>query len=109
MLESSTYDDGLWGMVVFNVLLFGAFAVGFLRPRGRVDGPTLVTLLMWSVLVWAYHRLAMREEREMVDRFGDAHEAYRRLVPAYVPRRRTSVRGREADDVSTSGEGSWIG
>lgn len=217
MLGSSNYDYGLWGMVAFNVLVFGAFAVGFLRPRrrvewstlgvfsafivalfaemygfpftiyvlsslfgaslpgggslGHVDGhllgtllglptwatlvvcqvgglmmaggvwimwkgwkqvhggggelitdglyarvrhpqyaglflvttgmlvqwPTLVTFLMWPVLVWAYHRLAKREERAMVARFGDAYEEYRRLVPAYLPRRGGSVRisGRE--------------
>lgn len=69
----------------------------------------LMTPLRWPVLVWAHHRLAMREEREMVGRFGDTHEAYRHRVRAYVPRRRTSVRGREADDVPTSGEGSWTG
>lgn len=50
-----------------------------------VQWPTLATLLMWPVLALAYYRLAMREEREMIARFGDAYETYRRRVPLFVP------------------------
>lgn len=97
--------DGLYARVGHR-----QYAGLFLVTTGMlVQWPTLVTLLMWPLLVWAYYRLAMREEREMVARFGAAYQAYRLAVPAYVPSRRMSVRGRETDDVRMSGERSWTG
>lgn len=210
MADTTPYDYGLWVIVAFNVLIFGAFAVGFLRPRrpvewrslgvfsafivalfvemygfpltiyilsgvlgaqlggtqyGHFEGhllatlfglpvagalliclagsvlmaagvwimwtgwqqihgahgslvtdgvyakvrhpqysglflvtigmlvqwPTFLTLLMWPILTLAYYRLASREEREMTAQFGEAHQAYRRRVPAFVPRLRRAA------------------
>ncbi|MCW3767244.1 MULTISPECIES: methyltransferase family protein [Paenarthrobacter] len=48
--------------------------------------PTLLTLLMFPVLVIVYLRLARREERAMEAEFGDAYATYRRQVPGFVPR-----------------------
>ncbi len=48
--------------------------------------PTLVTLVMFPVLVLMYVHLARREEREALVMFGDAYRAYMRDVPAFVPR-----------------------
>lgn len=53
--------------------------------------PTLLTLLMFPVLVIVYLRLARKEERMMEAEFGEAYAAYRREVPGFVPR---SGRGR---------------
>lgn len=50
--------------------------------------PTLLTLLLYPVLVIAYARLARKEERECLQRFGDDYARYMRTVPRYVPRRR---------------------
>ena len=57
------------------------FTVGLL-----IQWPTALTLLMWPVLTVAYYRLALREEREMTVQFGEVYQAYRRRVPAFVPR-----------------------
>ena len=47
--------------------------------------PTLLTLLMFPVLVWMYMRLARREEREAVEEFGDAYIQYVQKTPAFFP------------------------
>lgn len=49
--------------------------------------PTLVTGLMYPVLVIAYRRLATSEEREVHVRFGGAWDAYAAETPRFVPNR----------------------
>jgi protein-S-isoprenylcysteine O-methyltransferase Ste14 len=48
--------------------------------------PTLLTLLMFPVLVWMYVRLARSEERDALAEFGETYRAYARRVPAFLPR-----------------------
>jgi protein-S-isoprenylcysteine O-methyltransferase Ste14 len=48
--------------------------------------PTLVTLLMFPVLVVMYLRLAHREEREVRALFGQTWDDYAAHTPAFVPR-----------------------
>lgn len=69
--------------------------VGFLTIMAGflLQWPTLLTLLMFPVLVIVYLRLARREEQAMEADFGDAYAAYRRQVPAFIPR----LRRRQAD------------
>lgn len=47
--------------------------------------PTILTLLMFPVLVWMYVRLARREEKEAVVEFGDAFIRYAQKTPAFFP------------------------
>ena len=61
-------------------LAFILIMFGFL-----LQWPTLITLLMFPVLVVVYARLAKAEERDSIDEFGSAYEAYRRNVPAFIP------------------------
>ncbi|MEK7635207.1 MAG: isoprenylcysteine carboxylmethyltransferase family protein [Patescibacteria group bacterium] len=48
--------------------------------------PTLLTVLMFPILVFMYTRLAYREEREMQKEFGDVYKKYYEQVPAFIPR-----------------------
>ena len=48
--------------------------------------PTILTLLMFPVLVFMYVKLARAEEREALAEFGDAYHTYMQEVPAFVPR-----------------------
>ncbi len=54
-----------------------------------VQWPTLPTLVMAPVLVWAYIRLARREESDLRLRFPDSYAMYAARVPAFLPRIRT--------------------
>lgn len=49
--------------------------------------PTLITALMYPVLLVVYARLARREEQDSVAEFGEAYRAYMARTPAFVPRR----------------------
>ena len=48
--------------------------------------PTLLTLVMFPVLVFMYVRLAKSEEREALAEFGDQYRVYMAAVPGVMPR-----------------------
>ena len=48
--------------------------------------PTLITLVMFPILVTMYARLARREEREALAEFGDVYAAYAVATHAFIPR-----------------------
>jgi methanethiol S-methyltransferase len=52
----------------------------------QLQWPTLVTLIMFPVLVLVYRALSVREERDAIAQFGDAYKAYMATTPAFVPR-----------------------
>ncbi|GIW07468.1 MAG: hypothetical protein KatS3mg060_2273 [Dehalococcoidia bacterium] len=60
---------------------FVLIMLGFL-----LQWPTLLTLLMFPILVTMYARLAKREEREVLAAFGDEYARYAAVTPAFVPR-----------------------
>ncbi len=60
---------------------FTLIMTGFL-----VQWPTLVTLVMFPILVYMYVRLARREEREVRAEFGEEYERYAMRTPAFLPR-----------------------
>ena len=62
--------------VAFIMIMFG-----FL-----LQWPTILTVLMFPVLVYMYVHLARREEQEVRLQFGDLYARYVDLVPAFVPR-----------------------
>ncbi len=50
-----------------------------------IQWPTIITVIMWPILMLMYYRLALREERQMEEIFGDEYVEYRQRVPAFVP------------------------
>ena len=57
-----------------------------------VQWPTLVTLVMFPILVTMYVLLAKREEHEAEAEFGDEYRRYMERTPAFVPRIATAPR-----------------
>ncbi len=60
---------------------FVVIMLGFL-----LQWPTLISLLMFPILVVMYVRLARREEAEAIAEFGDAYSVYKKTVPTFFPR-----------------------
>lgn len=63
--------------VAFVLIMFG-----FL-----LQWPTLLTLVMFPILVVMYAYLARREEADMEREFGEAYRAYAATTPRFFPRR----------------------
>ncbi len=61
----------------------------FLAMTGMlIQWPTIITVLMFPVLVYVYYRLAKREENEMIMMFGDEYRNYMEKTPMFVPKLR---------------------
>jgi len=60
---------------------FVLILLGFL-----LQWPTLLTLVMFPVLLVMYARLATTEESEMATQFGDDYQEYAKRTPRFIPR-----------------------
>ncbi len=56
-----------------------------------IQWPTIITALMFPVLVFVYYRLSKREESEMVKLFGDEYRRYMEKIPMFIPKLRKEV------------------
>jgi protein-S-isoprenylcysteine O-methyltransferase Ste14 len=66
---------------------FIVIMLGFL-----LQWPTILTLVMFPVLVWMYVRLARSEEADARRQFGAAYDRYAAVTPAWLPRLRRDLR-----------------
>ena len=74
--------DGLYGIVrhpQYTGLFLGLFG------EGVVHWPTLFSVGLFPLIVLAYVLLARKEERRMVEQFGEAYRGYQRQVPMFIP------------------------
>lgn len=60
-----------------------------------IQWPTIITLLMWPVLVLMYYRLARREEHEALEAYGERYIEYKWKTPMFFP----SIRRKTKDQV----------
>lgn len=80
--EGGLVTDGIYGYVR-HPQYTGLFVItiGLL-----IQWPTIITAVMWPVLIFAYYRLAKREEGVMEKEFGAAYVKYKERVPMFIPR-----------------------
>jgi len=81
--------DGLYGLVR-HPQYTGLFIVLF--GEGVVHWPTIFSVGLFPIIVLVFVLLARREERQMVERFGDAYREYQQRVPMLMPRLATVVK-----------------
>jgi protein-S-isoprenylcysteine O-methyltransferase Ste14 len=86
--ESSMEANGSVTKGVSTGLALGAtVGVGYAACAGfLLQWPTLVTVVMFPILVFMYARLAKREEADMLAQFGEQYRRYMQSVPAFVPK-----------------------
>lgn len=75
--------DGLYA-VVRHPQYTGLFIALF--GEGIVHWPTIFSVGLFPVIVLAYALLARKEEKQMLERFGEEYRAYRSRVPMFLPR-----------------------
>ncbi len=51
-----------------------------------IQWPTIITALMFPVLIYVYYRLSKREEAEMLASFGERYKQYIENTPMFMPR-----------------------
>jgi steroid 5-alpha reductase family enzyme len=54
--------------------------------EGIVHWPTIFSVALFPIIVLAYSLLARKEERRMVEQFGEQYLTYQRRVPMFIPR-----------------------
>lgn len=64
--------------VGFVIIMFGFF----------LQWPTILTLIMFPILVWMYTRLARSEEKDSQKEFGSAWDEYTKQTPAFIPHKK---------------------
>jgi len=82
--EKRLATGGLYSMVR-HPQYTGFFLVVF--GEGIVHWPTIVSVVLFPVIVGAYVLLALREERQVLREFGDQYRNYQRQVPRFIPKR----------------------
>lgn len=82
-LEGRLATQGVYGLVrhpQYTGIMLAVFGQ-------IVHWPTVITLLLFPAIIYAYVRLARREESALAERFGEAYLAYRQRLPMFFPRR----------------------
>ena len=81
--EGRMVTDGVYARVR-HPQYTGLFIILF--GEGIVHWPTVVSVIAFPVIIIAYTALARKEERQVLEQFGDAYRDYQCRVPMFIPR-----------------------
>lgn len=81
--EKRLVTDRLYGLVR-HPQYTGLFIALF--GEGIVHWPTIFSVALFPVIALAYVLLARKEERKMMEQFGEEYRVYQRHVPMFIPR-----------------------
>ena len=93
--ENRLATDGLYSLVrhpQYTGLFIGLFG------EGVIHWPTIFSVGLFPVIVIAYVLLAKREEKKVIEEFGEEYLEYKRNVPAFLP-----VKGKWKQFIQRSG------
>lgn len=96
--ENRLATDGLYSLVrhpQYTGLFIGLFG------EGVIHWPTIFSVGLFPVIVIAYVLLAKREEKKVIEEFGEEYLQYKRNVPAFLP-----VKGKWKQFLQRSSSGS---
>ena len=62
-----------------------------------IQWPTILTVVMWPVLLVMYYHLAKKEEANLLEKFGDAYSEYLSRVPMFIPILQYNIKQREVE------------
>ncbi len=81
--EGRLATDGLYGLARHP-----QYTGIFVAVIGQlIHWPTIPTLALFPVIVWAYYRLSKREEQQMLEKYGRQYAIYQQEVPMFIPKR----------------------
>ncbi len=81
-LQNTLVTDGLYRLVrhpQYTGLFIGLFG------EGVVHWPTVFSVILFPIIVLTYTLLAYREERQMLEQFGEQYKVYKEHVPMFFP------------------------
>jgi len=80
--KGTLVTDGLYGAVRHPQYL----GIIIATTAFLIQWPTILTVAMWPFLIYAYYTQALKEEREMEEKFGEKYRLYKQRVPMLIPR-----------------------
>ena len=87
LVFSAQEKDGLVTDGIYRHIRHPQYTGIFIALFGQlIHWPTVVTLLLFPVIVGAYYHLARKEEKAMISKFGEAYRTYMQSVPMFFPK-----------------------